>query len=102
MGETTDFVNLYIKDSDILEDKAKEVNDSLLENIRSNLYVGHGYDKGELYRDISTNYETYDDFAIVMGWFTVEHGQYWYRWKNWEEDKGFLDLGVEQTLALYM
>ena len=103
MGDISDFIeNVYLKDSDILEDKAKEISEELEKNILDQLwYPLHGYDTGQLFRDITVSHDTFDNFALIMGFYTVEYGQYWYRWKNWDEDKGFLELGVERTLELY-
>ena len=101
MENISDFVKLYIQDSGILEEKATEIERELLPAIQENLYKEHGYDTGTLYRDITTTNTVNENFAIVTGQYTVEHGQYWYRWKNWGENKGFLDLGVDKIVELY-
>lgn len=101
MESISDFVKLYIENSGILDEKATEIEHELLPAIQENLYLRHGYDTGTLYRDISTTKTVYRDFAVVTGYYTVEHGQYWYRWKNWTEDKGFMELGVDKILELY-
>ncbi len=106
MGEIADFVNLYIENSDILEDTAKDITFDLVKNMRSNLWRGHGYDTGELYNDITADYTVYSKLAIIMGWFTVEHGKYVIsgvrgkgRAKSGPID--FLGKGLEKTISLY-
>jgi len=106
MGEITDFVNLYIEDSDILEDTAKDVTFNLLKNMRSNLWKGHGYDKGELHDDLSTDYSLHKQFALVTGWYTVEHGKYVIsgvrgKGKAKSGPIDFLTKGLEKTLEMY-
>lgn len=101
MESISDFVKLYIEDSSILDEKATEIKHELSPAIKENLYKKHGYDTGTLYRDISTSKTVHKNFAVVTGYYTVEHGQYWYRWKNWKENTGFLGLGVEKILRLY-
>ena len=40
MGEITDYVTLYIENSDILEDKASEISHDLEDNIKEYLQKG--------------------------------------------------------------
>lgn len=101
MEDISDFVKLYIESSDILEDTVKDIEHNLLPAIQKNLYKGHGYDTGTLYSDIATTSSTHGSIGVITAYYTVEHGQYWYRWKNWKEDEGFLDLGVNKILELY-
>lgn len=76
MGEIKDFVKLYIEESDLIAPKVIEISNELKTNMRSNLWKGHGYDKGELYRDIYSNYTLEKGGGVVIGGYTVEHGQY--------------------------
>ena len=106
MGEITDYVQLYIEDSDILEKATTVIESDLLKNMRSNLWKGHGYDKGELYKDISTNSEINKLFSIIIGFFTVEHGEYvisGVRGKGFAKSGpiDFLSDGLEKTLEMY-
>ena len=106
MGEITDFVQLYIDQSDIIPNKLTEIETSLEENMRDNLWKGHGYDTGELYRDIQARSEVEGQIGIVTGWYTVEHGQYvisGVRGKGFAKSGpiDFLGLGLEKTLEAY-
>ena len=53
MGEITDYVTLYIEQSDILEDKASEISHDLEDNIKDVISPGSvGYDTGHLHDSI--------------------------------------------------
>jgi hypothetical protein len=101
MGEVEDIVKIYIEESDIVEDKSKEIANSLQKNIRSNLWKGHGYDTGQLYRDISSNSGTSGNIGVVVGWYTVDYGQYvdqgHHSWKGIQ----FMKKGLDKTLEMY-
>lgn len=106
MGEITDFVELYVENSDILPDAVELISSDLEDNMKSNLWVGHGYDKGELYRDITAKGEVSGKVGTVIGWYTVEHGDYVIRGVR---GKGkakagkidFLGNGLKKTLEMY-
>ena len=99
MGEITDYVTLYIEQSDILEDKAEEISVDLEKNIQEVIGPGQvGYDTGHLHNSVITNYAVGQSMAVVRGWYSADYGQYWYRWKGGVD---FLNQGLEDTLALY-
>lgn len=106
MGEITEYVQLYIENSDILEDAAEVIAMDLQNNMKSNLWKGHGYDQGELYKNITTRTSVSKNFALIIGFYTVEHGQYVIsgvrgkgRAKSGPID--FLNKGLEKTLEAY-
>lgn len=70
------FVYMYILDSDLLEDFARNMSASLQLNMRKNLWKGHGYDTGQLYKDIYSNYSVGKESGTVVGGFTVDYGKY--------------------------
>ena len=99
MGEITDYVTLYIEQSDILEDKAEEISVDLEKNIQEVIGPGQvGYDTGHLHNSVITNYAVGQSMAVIRGWYSADYGQYWYRWKGGVD---FLNQGLEDTLALY-
>ena len=99
MGEITDYVTLYIEQSDILEDKAEEISVDLEKNIQEVIGPGQvGYDTGHLHDSVVADYAVGQSMAVVMGWYSADYGQYWYRWKGGVD---FLNQGLEDTLALY-
>lgn len=100
MGEITDFVTLYIEDSGILQEEASKISQSLESNIKNVIRPGQvGYDTGHLHDSIMSNYSMVNkDTAVVTGWYSVDYGQYWYRWKG---GKDFLHTGLEETLKAY-
>ena len=106
MGEITDFVELYIENSDILDEALETIEADLEENMRSNLWKGHGYDTGELHDNIQARSENHGKTGFVIGFYTVEHGDYVIRGVR---GKGmakagkidFLNLGLEKTVAMY-
>ena len=99
MGEIVDFVKLYIEDSDILEDKAKEVSHDLEENIKMIISPGNvGYDTGHLHDSIVSNYAIDKDIAVVIAWYGEDYGQYWYRWIGGTD---FMQDGLDATMEMY-
>lgn len=99
MGEITDYVTLYIEQSDILEDKAEEISVDLEKNIQEVIGPGQvGYDTGHLHDSVVADYAVGQSMAVIRGWYSADYGQYWYRWKGGVD---FLNQGLEDTLALY-
>ena len=99
MGEITDFVTLYIKDSDILEEEADKISRNLEENIKDVIGPGKvGYDTGHLHDSIVSDFEVDGTIALVTGWYSADYGQYWYRWKGGVD---FLSEGLQKTVDNY-
>lgn len=99
MGEITDIIELYIEDSDIIEDKASEISHSLEENIKDIIAPGNvGYDTGHLHDSIVSDYAVEGTLGVVMAWYGADYGQYWYRWKDGVD---FMNEGLKETLELY-
>ena len=55
MGEVADYINLYIEDSGMIEDKLDEITLNLTMNIQDELHPGHGYVTGNLHDSIQSN-----------------------------------------------
>ena len=55
MGEVKDFINLYIEDSGLIEEKLNEITLNLTANIQDQLYPGHGWITGNLHDSIMNN-----------------------------------------------
>lgn len=75
MGEIKDFVQLYIKDSDILEESANK----LAVNLENAIKLEAPYDQGRLKRSIRAVSHVYEDYAIIHGYFDAglaPHGFY--------------------------
>lgn len=99
MGEITEYVTLYIENSDILEDKASEISHDLEENIKDVISPGSvGYDTGHLHDSVVADYTVGQNTAAIVGWYGADYGQYWYRWKGGVD---FLNKGLEDTLKQY-
>lgn len=99
MGEITDFVTLYIEDSDMLEDKASKISQALEDNIKDIIAPGEvGYDTGHLHGTVMSDYEVEDKLAWVTGWYSADYGKYWYRWKGGVD---FLKEGLKKTVEAY-
>ena len=88
-----------------LEKTAKDVSSSLEENIKNELYPGHGYDTGELQGSIRANIQTITDtYAIIKGTYTAPHGVFvlmGVRGKGRVEPIDFLGDGLEKTISMY-
>lgn len=99
MGEITEFVTLYIQESDILETEASKISATLEDNIKDVIRPGQvGYDTGHLFGTVQSDYTVDDNIAWVTGWYGADYGQYWYRWKG---GVNFLEEGLNKTLELY-
>lgn len=75
MGEITDFVELYIENSDILEIKTNEIALDLQNNIKKQA----PYDQGRLRRSIRVDTRISPKFSIITGYWdegTAPHGIY--------------------------
>ena len=65
MGEITDFVELYIQDSDIL----KEVVDETSMNLENSIKSEAPYDQGRLRRSIRVVSQILKDHAVITGYY---------------------------------
>ena len=118
MGEITHFVELYIEDSDILEETTEELSQSLQNNIKQEA----PYDQGRLKRSIRTDSRIYSKYSIITGYWdesVAPHGIFvlagskavdgklmkmpWgYRTKRRAiPANDFLGRGLSNTIALY-
>ena len=75
MGEIKNFVQMYIQDSDILEESAN----TLAMNLENAIKREAPYDQGRLRRSIRTVTHVYEKYAIIHGYFDAglaPHGIY--------------------------
>lgn len=75
MGEITDFVELYIENSDILEIKTNEIALDLQNNIKKQA----PYDQGRLKRSIRVDTRISNKFSVITGYWdesVAPHGEY--------------------------
>ena len=100
MGEITDFVTLYIQDSDILEEEASKLSRDLEDNIKDIISPGKvGYDTGHLQGTVEARHDVVSNtVALVTGTYHADYGQYWYRWKGGVD---FMSEGLKKTLENY-
>ena len=118
MGEITDFVNLYIENSDILEEKTNEIAFDLQNNIRKQA----PYDQGRLRRSIRVDTRITPKVSLITGYYdegVAPHGDFvlfgskavegklmkmpWgYRTKRKAiPGNDFLGRGLSDTIAMY-
>ena len=75
MGEITDFVEMYIENSDILEKRTYQIARALQNNIRKEA----PYRQGRLKRSIRVDTRITDKFSIITGYYDeglAPHGEY--------------------------
>ena len=109
MGEIKDYVRLYIEDSDILEEFTHVLAGQLETDIKSQLYEGHGYDTGNLRRNIKTDERIYKNYSIVTGYYDEGLADYGIYVLRGIRGKGkakvgpidFLGDGLNKTLEAY-
>ena len=118
MGEITDFVELYIENSDILKSHTAKIALSLQENIKKEA----PYDQGRLKRSIRVDTRIHKKSSIITGYFDeglAPHGKFvlfgskavdgklmkmpWgYRTKRKKiPPNDFLGRGLLETVAMY-
>lgn len=75
MGEITDFVELYIENSDILPLETKK----LARNLQNNIKKEAPYDKGRLKRSIRVDTRIEPKYSVITGYYdegVAPHGDY--------------------------
>ena len=118
MGEISDFIRIYIDDSDMLE----EATEDIAEILESSIKMEAPYDQGRLKRSIRVDSRIYQNYSIITGYYDegiAPHGDYvlfgskavsgklmkmpWgYRTKRKAiPANDFLGRGLERTLRLY-
>lgn len=106
MGEIKDFINLYIKDSGMIEDKLSEISLNLTMNIQDELRPGHGYIRGDLHNSIQSNFRVNTTGGVVEAYSKIYYAPFvddGHRLRNgeWWEGYHFMEKGLEATVAMY-
>lgn len=100
-----DYLNLYVEEA--LKEKTNEVALSLENNIKAQLYEGHGYDTGNLRRNIRVDSRISKNFSIITGYYdegNADYGEYvlrGIRGKAKVAPIDFLGDGLNETLEAY-
>lgn len=100
-----DYLNLYVEEA--LREKTNEVALSLENNIKAQLYEGHGYDTGNLRRNIRVDSRISKNFSIITGYYdegNADYGEYVLRGIRGKKEVApidFLGDGLERTLEAY-
>ena len=100
-----DYLNLYVEEA--LKEKTNEVALSLENNIKAQLYEGHGYDTGNLRRNIRVDSRISKNFSIITGYYdegNADYGEYVLRGLRGKKEVApidFLGDGLERTLEAY-
>ena len=100
-----DYLNLYVEE--VLKEVTNEVALSLENNIKAQLYEGHGYDTGNLRRNIRVDSRTYNNYSIITGYYdegNADYGEYVLRGIRGKKEVApidFLGDGLQRTLEAY-
>lgn len=118
MGEISNYVRLYIEDSDILE----EATELIAQDLQNNIKKEAPYDQGRLKRSIRVDSRVSKSYSIIVGYWdegVAPHGKYvlsgsravdgklmkmpWgYRTKRKAiPANDFLGRGLKDTMAMY-
>lgn len=96
---------IKVYSQEFLEETASEVLLSLNENIKTELYPGHGYDTGALQRSVHDYISSQSDTEVVItATYEKEYGDYvieGIRGKGRVSPINFLKDGLEKTIAMY-
>ena len=105
MADITEYLKLYVEEA--LKQFTNEVALSLQNNIKAQLYEGHGYDTGNLRRNIRVDTRTSDNFSIITGYYDEGNANYGIyvlrgiRGKAKVAPIDFLGDGLQRTLEAY-
>lgn len=103
LEDVLEIVQIYTHEE--VEKTAHEIKLSLEENIKNQLYPGHGYDTGELQSSVRTNIQSItNDTALIVGTYTAKHGDYvldGVRGRAKVSKIDFLGDGLKETLKHY-
>ena len=107
MVNLDDLLSQYVQAS--LEEATNEIALSLENNIKDQLYEGHGYDTGNLRRNIRVDSRIYKQYSVITGYYdegNADYGEYvlrGIRGKGYAKvgPIDFLGDGLEKTLENY-
>ena len=105
MAEISEYLKLYVGEA--LKETTNEVALSLENNIKAQLYEGHGYDTGNLRRNIRVDSRTYNNYSIITGYYdegNADYGEYVLRGIRGKKEVApidFLGDGLQTTLEAY-
>ena len=107
MGEITDIIRVYIV-PELLDDFSKDFSLDLRANIKDQLYDGHGYDTGNLKRNIRTDVRPLSKTSrMITGYYDEGNADYGIfvirgiRGKGRVAPIDFLGDGLKATLEAY-
>ena len=123
MGEIKDFINLYIEDSDLIDDKLSEIEIDLKKNSQDELYHGHGVITHNLHDGIESDIISKSGLNAIIKAYTMigyaaavndgsraidsSEGKLmkmpWGYRRSRKAFKGyhFMEKGLEKTVAMY-
>lgn len=102
MGEVKDFINLYITDSDLIDEALNDITLNLTKNIQDQLYPGHGWITGNLHDSIQSNIISKSGLnAIIEAYTMIEYATYVNDGHHSFEGYKFMEKGLEATVAMY-
>lgn len=107
MADLTGLIEAYVMEQ--LTEIAKEMSRELRSNIKKQLYEGHGYDTGNLKRNIRTDTRNHEKYTIITGYYDEGNADYGQYVLSGVRGKGrakvgpidFLGDGLKATLELY-
>ena len=105
MVNLDDLLTVYVKDA--LVEATNEISLNLENNIKSELYEGHGYDTGNLRRNIRVDSRIYKDYSVITGYYDEGNADYGIYVLRGVRGKGrvapidFLGDGLNKTLENY-
>ena len=107
MGEISEFIKVYVEDSDVLEEKLNEILVNFTANIQDQLEPGHGYKRGDLHDSIQSDIESVSNGIGVIRAYSklyytpfVDEG-HTLRNGEWWEGYHFMEKGLDETVAMY-
>ena len=102
MGEIKDFINLYIEDSGMLEEKLDEIMMNFKANIQDQLYPGHGWVTGNLHDSIETDIASQSkNSAVIRAYTEIEYAPFVNDGHHSFKGYKFMEAGLDATVAMY-
>ena len=103
MEDLVEIVRLYVEDAGLIEEKLDEMSIDLRENIRNELYFGHGRITGNLRDSIGNDYDVDGLNGVVRAYIgdSAPYGVYVDEGHHSWEGYHFMQTGLDNTLQNY-
>ena len=101
MGEIKDFIQVYIEDSGMIEEKLSEIELKLTAKIQNQLYPGHGWITGNLHDSIQSNSKPNKGGGVVEAYTEMYYAEWVDTGHHSFKGYHYMQKGLDATVAMY-